>query len=138
MPVWFPDSSSESQANCCGFADLNREVAQKFSEVAGYAYLDTASIIEECVGKSALEVEQEEGRDTVVVAEASVIEQTALQLRSSISLLGGGWGASARSVCCSHPSCFVRRDLCPWIAPLHSMHVAFLVCTCLRRCKLVG
>lgn len=64
--------------------------------MAGYAYLDTASIIEECIGKNVMEIEQEEGRDTVVVAEASVIEQTALQLRSSISLLGGGWGAAAR------------------------------------------
>lgn len=85
-------------------AELNREVAQKFAEVAGYAHLDTASIIEECIGKPILEVEQEEGRDTVVVAEASVIEQTALQLRSSISMLGGGWGAAARFDI-SRPSC---------------------------------
>ena len=78
------------------FADLNKHVAEKFSEVAGYAHLDTASIIQECVGKSVQEIEDEEGKDTVVIAEASVIEQTALQLRSSISMLGGGWGAAAR------------------------------------------
>jgi shikimate kinase len=87
--------------------ELNQQVAEKFAEVAGYAHLDTGSIIEECIGKSVQEVEQNEGRDTVVVAEASVIEQTALHLRSSISLLGGGWGAAARFSVHSHATCFV-------------------------------
>lgn len=93
-------------------AELNRDVARKFSEVAGYTYLDTGSIIKECVGKSVLEVEQQDGRDPVVIAEASVIEQTALQLRSSISLLGGGWGAAARfDIPYALPSCYVRIQL---------------------------
>jgi hypothetical protein len=81
-----------------GDAELNKAVANTFATAAGYTPLDTAFIIQESIGKSIHVVEQEEGRDPVVIAEASVLEQTALQLRCSISTLGGGWGATARQV----------------------------------------
>lgn len=41
-------------------------------------------------------IEEAMGRDAVVIAEASVIEQLAVMLRCSIGTMGGGWGATAR------------------------------------------
>lgn len=63
-------------------------------------------LIEEASGKTMATIEAEEGRDAVVISEASVIEQLAVMLRCSIGTMGGGWGAAARHATptASHPA----------------------------------
>lgn len=77
-------------------------------------------LIEEASGKTLADIEAEEGRDAVVIAEASVIEQLAVMLRCSIGTMGGGWGATARHALPPRPqqdlrprhwSCHMRQPL---------------------------
>ena len=77
-------------------AALNNAVAAEFGKVASYAPLTTSNLISEVSGITVDEMEVKEGRDFLVITEASVLEQLSTMLRCSIGTLGGGWAAAAR------------------------------------------
>ena len=87
-------------------AALNNAVAAEFGKVASYAPLTTSNLITEVSGITVDEMEVKEGRDFLVITEASVLEQLSTMLRCSIGTLGGGWAAAAR---------YAHLDACPLI-----------------------
>lgn len=88
-------------------------------------------LIEEASGKTMAGIEAEEGRDAVVISEASVIEQLAVMLRCSIGTMGGGWGATARYAA-RPPSYPTPNSNRPTALPLYISFCRVGLCTACR------
>lgn len=83
------------------------------------------------------ELEAKEGRDAVVISEASVLEQLSDQLRCSIGTLGGGWAATARCPLLPrvrHGECHAAC-LCAMLLDISGRHMA--VCDHRKLCAAV-